>query len=77
MARENLKKLIPSLGFEPLEDGYEYSNGNYTIFINGKNKISIISEMNDADEVDYLSIPSLEVISRDFLIKVFKALNVL
>lgn len=76
MAQENLKRMLPQLGFLPIEDEHEYSNGEYTIFINGKSKISIISDMSDED-VNYLSVPTLKVTSRQFLVKVLEAMEVL
>ncbi len=71
-----LKKVLPSLGFREVEDEYEYSNGKFTIFIQQDNIISVISEMED-DDIGYLSIPSLKVISKEFLVKVFKAMSIL
>lgn len=71
-----LKKVLPSLGFREVEDEYEYSNRKFTIFIQQDNIISVISEMED-DDIGYLSIPSLKIISKEFLVKIFKAMSIL
>ena len=71
-----LKKVLPSLGFREVEDEYEYSNRKFTVFIQQDNIISVISEMED-DDIGYLSIPSLKIISKEFLVKIFKAMSIL
>lgn len=75
-AKMELKKILPTLGFREVEDGYEYTNKKYTIFLQDSNKISIISDIED-DEAGYLSVPSLNIMSKEFLIKSLRAMEVL